>query len=164
MLRASFRRAAQVVVLGGVTLSLLGAGTPDKRFDKVGHKLMCTCGCSEILLECNHVGCPNSTGLIADLHQQVDSGASESAILAFFAAANGPTVLAAPLRGTLFDNAAWVIPFAVLVFGVLGVVLLVRLWKKRNERFAREAPAAALPTDAETALRERIRAETRYGE
>jgi hypothetical protein len=43
-------------------------------------------------------------------------------------------------------------------------VLLVRLWKKRNERFAREAPAAALPTDAETALRERIRAETRYGE
>ena len=158
------RRAMQIGLLAGVTLSLLGAGTPDKRFDKLGHKLMCTCGCSEILLECNHVGCPNSTGLIADLHSQVDSGASDSSILAFFAAANGPTVLAAPFRGTLFDNAAWVIPFAVLVLGIAGVVLLVRLWKRRNARFALEAPAGAVPTDADTALRERIRRETTYGE
>ena len=27
----------------------------------LGHKLMCKCGCNQILLECNHVGCSYST-------------------------------------------------------------------------------------------------------
>ena len=27
-------------------------------FDKLGHvKLVCQCGCGQILMECNHVGC-----------------------------------------------------------------------------------------------------------
>ncbi len=140
---------------------MLGAGTPATRFDQLGHKLMCTCGCAELLLECNHVGCPDSPGLITELHTQVDAGASDSAIFQSFAAKYGPTVLAAPLRGG-FDDVAWVVPFAVLGLGIAAIVLLLRFWTARRARLAPATPAPSTPAD--DALRDRIRNETHYGD
>ena len=35
------------------------------RYNDLNHRLMCTCGCAEILGECNHVGCPRSTEELA---------------------------------------------------------------------------------------------------
>ncbi len=157
-----YKRSLHIVVLLVAAFSMLGAGDPSTRFDKIGHKLMCTCGCSQILLECNHVGCPNSTGLIQDLHAQVDSGASESAILTWFADKNGPVVLAAPLRNNFFDQTTWYIPGLVLVLGIVGILLLVRYWKSRLAIAAAAAPAPPPHTAAEDALRERIRRDTEY--
>lgn len=157
-----YKRSLQIVVLVVAAFSMLGAGDPSTRFDKIGHKLMCTCGCSEILLECNHVGCPNSTGLIQDLHAQVDSGAAEPAILTWFAEKNGAVVLAAPLRGNLFDQTTWYIPGLVLVLGIIGILLLVRYWKGRIEIAAASAPPPPPHTAAEDALRDQIRRETQY--
>jgi len=157
------KRSLNLATLTLLAFTLLGAATPDTRFDQLGHKLMCTCGCSEILLECNHVGCPDSARLIAALHRQVESGSSDQAILTYFAATYGPIVLAAPFRGGLFDSAAWVVPFAVLLAGLLGIVLLVRLWQRRHARLLAASPTPpAPPTPAETALRDRIRSETDY--
>jgi cytochrome c-type biogenesis protein CcmH len=153
------KRLVQLALLTTLTLSLLGARTPASRFDKLGHKLMCTCGCAEILLECNHVGCPESAGLIAELHRQVDSGASDDAIFQAFAAKYGPTVLAAPLRGG-FDDVAWIVPFALLFLGIAGILLLLLLWKRRYAALLPATPPA--PTPAEDALRDRIRDETKY--
>jgi cytochrome c-type biogenesis protein CcmH len=154
------KRLAQSALLIVVAGTMLGAGTPDTRFDQLGHKLMCTCGCAELLLECNHVGCPDSPGLIKVLHTQVDSGASDAAIFQFFAAQYGPTVLAAPLRGG-FDNVAWIVPFALLILGIIGIVLLLRYWRARHLRLA---PAAPIAPPADPALRDRIRNETNYGD
>jgi cytochrome c-type biogenesis protein CcmH len=154
------KRLSQSALLIAVALTMLGAGTPATRFDQIGHKLMCTCGCAELLLECNHVGCPDSPGLIAELHTQVDSGATDNAIFQSFAAKYGPTVLAAPLRGG-FDDVAWVVPFAVLGLGIAAIVLLLRLWTARRARLAPSAPVPATP--AADALRDRIRQETGEG-
>ncbi len=156
-----YKRSLQIVLIVFVAFTMLGASSPSGRFTRLGHDLMCTCGCAEILLECNHVGCPNSTGEIADLHAQLDSGASDGAIFKFFAAKYGPTVLAEPVRGG-FDDVAWVGPFAFLVFGVLLILLVLRLWKARHDRLAPALPD--LPTQEGEALRQRIRDETRYGE
>jgi cytochrome c-type biogenesis protein CcmH len=155
------KRLTQSAVLVAVALTMLGAGTPATRFDQLGHKLMCTCGCAELLLECNHVGCPDSPGLIAELHTQVDAGASDSAVFQTFAAKYGPTVLAAPLRGG-FDDVAWVVPFAVLGLGIAAIVLLLRLWTARRARLTPASPEPSSP--AADALRDRIRNETHYGE
>ena len=157
-----YKRSLQLVLILVVAFTMLGAGAPSTRFDHLGHKLMCTCGCSEILLECNHVGCPNSTGEIADLHTQMDAGVSDAGIFKFFAAKYGPTVLASPVRGG-FDNAAWIVPFAVFILGILGIVLLLRLWQRRDARLASALPSAPPTPDAD-ALRDRIRNETKYGE
>ena len=157
------KRAAQLLFVITIAFTMLGAGTPNTRFDKIGHKLMCTCGCAQVLLECNHVGCPNSSGMIADLHTQVDAGASDTSIFQTFAAKYGPIALAAPIRGG-FDNVAWIVPFAILILGLIGVVLLINIWRKRHQKLAAALPAPPPTTPADEALRTRIRNETNYGE
>src|SRR5262249_42568153 len=47
---------------------LMGADTKEARFQRLGGKIMCSCGCAEMLLQCNHVGCPNSDRMIRELH------------------------------------------------------------------------------------------------
>ncbi len=153
------KRLAQTAVLLVATVTMLGAGNPANRFDKLGHKLMCTCGCAEILLECNHMGCPDSPRLIANLHAQLDAGGSNGNILTWFADKYGPTVLAAPIRGG-FDLVAWVVPFAVLAFGLLGIVWILRHWRDRHHAdVVLAAPGGlAAPSD----LRDRIRRDTNF--
>ena len=53
---------------------MLGAGDAVERFNKIGHELMCECGCGQMLLECNHVGCPVSPVMIGELQTQIDGG------------------------------------------------------------------------------------------
>ena len=154
------KRLLQLALVVLVAFTMLGAGAPSTRFDKIGHKLMCTCGCAEILLECNHVGCPDSPGLIAELHSQVDAGAADTSIFKSFAAKYGSTVLASPMRGG-FDDVAWIVPFAVLLLGVLGIVALVRYWQRRHAKLPPAIETA--PSPAAEALRDRIRNETNYG-
>ena len=60
-----------------------------------------------------------------------------------------------------FDTVAWIGPFAFLLLGIILILLLLRLWKKRH---ARLAPAVAPATPDADALRNRIRDETNYGE
>lgn len=156
-----YKRSLQLVLVLIAAFTMLGADSSSTRFDQVGHKLMCTCGCAEILLECNHVGCPNSSVEIAELHTQMDVGASDAQIFKVFAAKYGPIVLAAPMRGG-FDTVAWIVPFAVLILGILAIVLLLRMWQRRH---ARLAPMPEIPPTPESeALRNRIRNETNYGE
>jgi cytochrome c-type biogenesis protein CcmH/NrfF len=156
-----FKRPIQLALILVVAFTMLGAGTPSTRFDRTGHKLMCTCSCAEILLECNHVGCPNSSMEIAELHTQMNAGASDAQIFNVFSAKYGPIVLAAPYRGG-FDTVAWSVPFVVLILGILAIVLLLRMWQRRH---ARLAPVPEIPpTPQSEALRNRIRNETKYGE
>ncbi len=156
-----YKRGLQIVLIVFVAFTMLGASNPSARFNRLGHDLMCTCGCSEILLECNHVGCPNSTGEIADLHAQLDAGASDAAVFKFFSAKYGPIALAEPVRGG-FDDVAWVGPFAFLLLGIGLVLLILRYWKRRHAELGPAIPD--LPSPEADALRDRIRNETKYGE
>jgi cytochrome c-type biogenesis protein CcmH len=153
------KRLLQLALLFAFSLSVIGADAPNKRFDKLSHKLMCTCGCAEILGECNHVGCPDSTGLLNELHHQVDANVPDDAIFNAFAAKYGPIVLAAPFRAG-FDQVAWIVPFAILILGIFGILLLLRLWKRRYATPTPTAPARS----TDDALLDRIRNETNYGE
>ena len=115
---------------------------------------MCTCGCAEILGECNHVGCSNSTEELALLRAGIAAGKSDKEILDSFVAKYGAVVLAAPSKEG-FDLVAWIAPFAVFAAALLGTILLVRRWsvgKKQNEDLVAD-PA----TDA---MKEKIRRET----
>ena len=132
------RRALSAVVVCLLAVVMLGADDSGSRFNKIGHRLMCGCGCGQILLECNHVNCPVSPVMIGELHAQVDSGRSDTLIFNWFAAKYGPTILAAPIRGG-FDNVAWIAPLAAFVLATIGTGVLVVYWKRRT---ARQAPAS----------------------
>ena len=66
------------------------------RYKQLGHQMICTCGCGQVLLECNHVGCTVSTQEEAELRTALDRGDSNNLILQNFVQKYGPTVLAAP--------------------------------------------------------------------
>jgi cytochrome c-type biogenesis protein CcmH len=140
-----------LVVLGVITL---GSADTEARYQDVGHKLMCICGCSEILLECNHVGCPDSARMIGELRAAIDRGDGNDTILAAFQDKYGATALAAPML-TKFNMVAWVVPPALLVLGLLGTFFLVKKWRLRA------ASMPPVPQDpASQELRARIRRET----
>jgi cytochrome c-type biogenesis protein CcmH/NrfF len=149
-------------------------GAESSRFDRLGHEMICVCGCTEILLECNHVGCPDSDRMIGELRDQLAAGGSDTAVLNWFAAKYGPTVLAAPIRGG-FDNVAWIAPLAVFLLATFGTGVMVWVWRRRTLRLADAAhgfgcggvldehSSTAPEIDPEgVAMRERIRRETEY--
>ena len=150
-------QAAAVCLLGVV---MLGAGDPASRFNRLGHQMICVCSCGQILLECNHVGCPDSDRMIGELRQQVAGGGADTAIMNWFAAKYGPTVLAAPMRGG-FDNVAWIAPMAVFLMATIGTGFLIRMWKLRSGARVPVSTAGAGGADGD-GLRERIRRETEY--
>ena len=153
------RRMAAGVAVCVMAAVMLGAGDPNnRRFERLGHEMICSCGCGQVLLECNHVSCPASGPMIGELREQMNgpSGGADAKILDWFVAKYGATVLAAPIRGG-FDDVAWIMPLSVFVFATIGTGLVVRMWSRRKRALA--AAAGPLPDDA---LRERIRRETEY--
>jgi cytochrome c-type biogenesis protein CcmH len=122
------RKLSQTILLCAAVFALLGAGDPATRFNEIGHQMMCICGCKQILLECNHVGCPDSDGMRNELMAAVSRGDSDSLVEQAFVQKYGPTVLAAPtMQG--FDRAAYIIPPVVLILGFGLIVLVIRSWK-----------------------------------
>ncbi len=151
------KRLLQIALVVLLAMPMLAAGGS---FDSLGHQLVCQCGCGQILLECNHVGCPVSGPMIEELKAQMAAGLPGGGVLNWFVNKYGPIVLAAPIRGG-FDNVAWIVPFAVLVLAIVGVVMLVRLWHARHARLAPAGPvggADLVPED----VRDRIRRETEH--
>src|SRR6202162_2911483 len=124
------RKAVQTILLSLTVFTLLGAGDPASRFNEIGHQMMCICGCNQILLECNHVGCPAFDGMRNELMAAVSRRESDSLGEQGFLQKYGPTVLAAPTSKG-FDRAAYIMPFAALIFGFGLIVLVIRAWKNR---------------------------------
>ena len=128
--RARCSKPVQALLLCLAVFVFSGAGDPATRFTELGHQLMCICGCNQILLECNHVGCPASDGMRNELQAAVTRGDSDSLVEQSFVQKYGPTVLAAPTAKG-FDRVAYIIPFAALFFGFGLMVLVIRAWKNR---------------------------------
>ena len=152
MLRASHFGRLMTVAL--VVVLTMGAASPAVRYNDLGHKMMCICGCNQILIECNHLGCPDSERMLGELRTAVASGSGDDAILTEFQDKYGPTVLAAPML-TRFNVIAWIVPPAVLILGIAGTIVLVRRWRQRAGATVPVARAADF-----TDMRERIRRET----
>ncbi len=151
-------KSLQALILCLASFFLVGAADPATRFSDIGHRMMCICGCNQILLECNHVGCPASDGMRGELMAAVNRGDSDSLVEQAFVQKYGPTVLAAP-TGKGFDRAAYVVPAIALLLGFGLIILVVRAWRNRP------APAIAggLPSIGGAELdqfREQARRET----
>ncbi len=151
-------RIAQLLLIALLAVTFLGADT-DARFNKLGHQLMCMCGCNQILLECNHVGCTYSDRMRNELIAAIQRGDSDSLILQSFVQKYGNTVLAAPTT-TGFNRVAWIMPFAVFAAALALTVWLVRMWKSRA--VAQPVPPPNLDAAQLDDLRKKARQETDF--
>ena len=146
-----FSQAGLIVLLAVFTM---GSADTAVRYNDLGHKMMCVCGCGQILIECNHLGCPDSDGELAELRTALSQGKGDTEILEAFQAKYGPTVLAAPML-TKFNIIAWVVPPLVLLLGIGATFALVRKWKLRTV-----AMPAASEVHGFDRIRDQIRKET----
>lgn len=151
-------KATQALLLAVAVCFTLGAsdGT-GTRIDKLSHRLMCECGCSQLLGECDHAGCPDRDKELAELTSAIGSGKNDQQIMDAFVAEYGMVVLAAPPKQG-FDLVAWIAPFAVFLAALLGTILLVRQWSVGKRDLAAQNAGGSTPEM--NALKEKIRRET----
>ena len=128
--KSFLKRTAQCALLVLALFTFLGVGDDDARFRDLGHHLMCVCGCGQVLLECNHVGCQYSDRMRVELAAALDRGDNDDLTLQSFVQKYGTTVVAAPSTSG-FGKVAWIMPFAALLAGMAALVWIVRAWRSR---------------------------------
>jgi cytochrome c-type biogenesis protein CcmH/NrfF len=113
-----------------MAILLMGADNQEARYQNIGGKIMCSCSCAQMLLKCNHVGCPNSDQMIRELRANVQNNRTDEQILNWFRANWGVTAVVEPSTHG-FELLAWVLPVAGLGLGLLVVVFFIRSWRLR---------------------------------
>ena len=124
------KKIARLLLPPCMALLLMGADNQEARYQNIGGKIMCSCGCAQMLLKCNHVGCPNSDQMIRELRANVQQNRSDEQILNWFRSNWGVTAVVEPSTHG-FELLAWVLPAAGLGFGLLAVVVVIRKWRLR---------------------------------
>ncbi|HEU5233960.1 MAG TPA: cytochrome c-type biogenesis protein CcmH [Terriglobales bacterium] len=151
---SGFRKVCLTAIVMAFAVAMLGASGDTARFDELGHhRIICVCGCNQMLLECNHVGCTYSDKMRQELSAAVQNEPNDDAILQSFVREYGTTVLAAPsARG--FDRVAWIMPFAVFFAATFGAAIVIRKWKERQLAPAMPSNSAAFDPYREQARRD----------
>ncbi|MGH9684489.1 MAG: cytochrome c-type biogenesis protein CcmH [Candidatus Acidiferrales bacterium] len=142
--RAAWWRArpAPLVLMLCAALAVMGTALyaqQTARAKEVGKKLMCVCGCGQVLVYCNHVGCAYSSGELKELDAHVAHGDSEDAILSAFVGEYGLTVLSEP-PASGFNWFAWIMPVLVPLLALVLIWQLVRRWRRRAALASAGAP------------------------
>lgn len=134
------RRAvlARVLLLTAASLPLLPAPAGAQQTDRakqIGGKFMCMCSCSQVLTQCNHVGCTTSTSMLKGIDQAVARGDSEEKITQALVQEFGTKVYAEPPKSGL-SLVAWTLPSIYLLAGTILVILVISRWRKRSVSLA----------------------------
>lgn len=123
-------RAAAVFFLLLPGLAGVARGQSTDRAKRVGGKLLCVCGCNQILTACNHVGCTYSHGMLQEVDDRVARNEPDDLTIQAFVQEYGATVLAEP-ENKGFNRAAWVMPVVLPLLGFALVWILVWRWRER---------------------------------
>ena len=130
-----------------------------ERAKTLGSKMMCVCGCNQILTACNHVGCQYSHAMLKELDDRVARGDSDNLILQSFIQEYGPTVLMEPpAKG--FTWLVWIAPIVAPILAFFLIWQVVRRWRRR----AVLAPAGGPALSPELLDRARRQAEKEIDE
>src|SRR5437660_8124021 len=128
-----------IFTMAALLITPLGAQQLSDRAKQIGGKFMCMCGCSQVLTECNHVGCSTSAAMLKEFNQSLSRGNSEDAITQMFVQEFGTKVYAEPPKSG-FSLVAWALPSIYLFVGTGVVIFVISRWRKRPA-----APAGAAP-------------------
>jgi cytochrome c-type biogenesis protein CcmH len=153
------KQIAQVWMLLATLSLFMGAGDDNARFSALGHRVMCVCGCNYVLLECNHVGCPNSERMRDELATAVKANNDDNSVFQIFIKKYGPAVMLAPPKNG-FGRVAWITPYIVLIFGLGLVFVIVRIWNKRRSKVAPAGGLAVEHPEVFDSFRDQVRRDT----
>src|SRR5258708_2504914 len=157
--KSAVRPLAAILFFAAASLPLLPAPAVAQQTDRakqIGGKFMCMCSCSQVLTQCNHIGCTTSTAMLKELNQSLARGDSEDTITQMFVQEFGTKVYAEPPKSG-FSLVAWALPSVYLFVGTGVVIFVIARWRKRPAQ--QVAPAGGAPgISAEMLERARARA------
>ncbi|HXX43277.1 MAG TPA: cytochrome c-type biogenesis protein CcmH [Candidatus Acidoferrales bacterium] len=122
--------AALLALVLAASLAPLASAQQTERAKRLGGRMMCVCGCNQILTACNHVGCTTSHAMLKELDERIARGDSDELVLQSFIQEYGPTVLVDPPK-TGFTGLLWVVPIVAPLLALWVVWELVRRWRQR---------------------------------
>jgi cytochrome c-type biogenesis protein CcmH/NrfF len=133
-----FKLDARVCIIYGAILLLAGVSlwVPIARAQqtdhakKVGMRLMCVCGCGQVLVQCNHINCPSAGPMLKELDSHINSAESDELVVQDFIKEYGVEVLSSP-PNTGFNRVAWLLPSFAFALGLGVVALIINQWRKR---------------------------------
>jgi cytochrome c-type biogenesis protein CcmH len=138
------RKAAPFILAGLLAVASPARAQETPRGKALAQKLMCVCGCNQLLGSCNHVGCTYSGAMIKELDQDVARNVSDDLTLQAFVQEYGPTVLSEPpAKG--FNWAAWIVPIVAPLLALYALWEVLRRWRQR----AALSPAGGPPVSDE---------------
>jgi len=146
---AALFAAISALVLAVMLAPVVSAQQSD-RAKRLGGRMMCVCGCNQILTACNHVGCTTSHAMLKELDDRIARGDSDELVLQSFIQEYGPTVLVDPPK-TGFTGLVWIVPIVAPLLALWLVWELVRRWRQR----AAVTPAGGAPISPELLARAR---------
>jgi cytochrome c-type biogenesis protein CcmH len=124
-----------VVILSLHLPSLLLAQVFPPEVKKASEAFVCQCSCNHQLSACGMVNCGSATPLRHEIAGHLKEGKTQQQIVDAFVAKYGKVILSAPTTQGL-DLAAWMIPFVVLVLGLILVYVLIKAWVQRRPALA----------------------------
>jgi cytochrome c-type biogenesis protein CcmH len=135
------------------SLPLLADVQPSERTKQVGGKFMCMCSCSQVLTQCNHVGCTTSTAMLKEVDEGLAGGGSEASVTQALVQEFGTKVYAEPPKSGL-SLVAWSLPSIYLALGTVLVIFVIMRWRGRP---GQQVAVAGLPAGISSAELERAR-------
>src|SRR5437660_951281 len=76
------KRIISLLLLSSSLLVLVGA--QQDRYQDLGTKIQCACGCNQALVKCNHVGCQDSDRMIRELKTALTQYPNDEDVLNWF--------------------------------------------------------------------------------
>ena len=105
-----------VIVLVPLALAL---DTDAPRVRSLAAKMLCNCGCGDVLSECSHAECKARGPLKQEIAAAIQQGKTDDQILESLGARYGATILRTPpFRG--FDMLLWIVPIGGAVLALAG--------------------------------------------
>jgi cytochrome c-type biogenesis protein CcmH len=136
-----------------VSVPLLADVQTSERTKQVGGKFMCMCDCSQVLTQCNHVGCTTSTAMLKEIDQGLANGGTEATVTQALVQEFGTKVYAEPPKSGL-SLVAWSLPSVYLALGTVLVIFVIMRWRGRP---GHQIAVAGLPAGISSAELERAR-------
>jgi cytochrome c-type biogenesis protein CcmH/NrfF len=153
---------ATLVLLASASLFIPNAHAQQtEHAKKLGMRLMCMCGCAQVLVQCNHINCPSSAPMLQDLDERIATGESDELVVQDFIKGYGVQVLSSP-PNTGFNRVAWLMPGFAFAIGLGLVALVINHWRHKGPvtTVAQQVSQAHVSSDALARARDKVSRET----
>ena len=120
-----FRSSLLALVIAVAALAQTASEKPSVDVRRVGARLQCQCGCKDSVATCSMLECHFSKPAKERIAQMQSASMSDEQIVQAFIRDYGAGIYLAP------PNAfGWIVPYAVVGLGLLGIVVVLRRYMK----------------------------------